>query len=167
MKLNGFLNDKETGFMPIQDLYQELIVEHGTCPRNCCALPNASCDAEGFNPLCGDKVKVYLKVENNKIQRATFEGKGCAISMASASLMTESLVGKTLEEVMNLFEAFKHLMNGTSNDNPLLGKLLALSGVNAFPVRVKCATLAWHTLLAALKKETQIISTESLEDATL
>lgn len=162
----------------IQDLYQELIIDHGTQPRNCCALANATGTAEGFNPLCGDKVTVYLQMDNHTIQALTFTGKGCAISMASASLMTEALLGKTITEALTLSTTFKALLIGNNgndreNDNDretnnkntasILGKLSALEGVKAYPARVKCATLAWHTLQAAIldQNQNQPITTES------
>lgn len=137
--------------MSLEELYQELIIDHGTQPRNCRKL-NAPCaSAEGHNPLCGDKIILYLKTENNIILEATFEGNGCAISTASASLMTEALVNKNLNEVQQLFQQFQLLVTSDEANPPNLGKLSALSGVKAFPVRVKCATLPWHTLNAALK----------------
>jgi nitrogen fixation NifU-like protein len=155
--------------MEISDLYQELILDHGTQPRNCCVLPNATNDAEGYNPLCGDKVHVYLKIADDRVVAASFEGNGCAISTASASLMTESLVGKSVAEVNLLFKTFQTLLTEktpTTSETTQLGKLLALSGVKAFPMRIKCATLAWHTLLAALNKAPQTISTAPLNEKT-
>lgn len=141
--------------MELSELYQELIIDHGTQPRNCCALEEASHSAEGFNPLCGDKVHVFCQIEDNVIQAVTFEGSGCAISMASASLMTEILLNKTVEEAENLFNDFKSMVTDEqaviTHD---IGKLEALAGVKAYPSRVKCATLAWHTLSNALNKQT-------------
>jgi nitrogen fixation NifU-like protein len=158
----------------IQDLYQELIIDHGTQPRNCCLLENATGTAEGFNPLCGDKVIVYLKMDKQTIQALSFTGKGCAISMASASLMTEALLGKTIPEALALSTTFKALLTDdnegnkdndkeSQNTSAALGKLTALSGVKAFPARVKCATLAWHTLQAAIldQNQNQPITTET------
>jgi len=214
--------------MDIRNLYQELIMDHGTEPRNFSTLENASHSAEGYNPLCGDKIQLFLKIENECITKACFQGSGCAISTASASLMTEALSGKTVEEASLLFETLQTLItqdkhhdkitdkaqdnvqnrtpdkihskmqdklrdkhhdithnkiddtthdkidgtthnkiddniqdkaqdntqNKTSTDKLMeLGKLAALSGVQAFPARVKCATLPWHTLLSALKSE--------------
>lgn len=139
--------------MDIRTLYQELIIDHGTEPRNFNKLENASHSAEGYNPLCGDKIHLFLKIENEKIVAASFQGSGCAISTASASLMTESLIGKTLNEVRTLFSALQLLITKEEpSDSALidLGKLAALSGVKAFPSRVKCATLAWHTMLSAM-----------------
>jgi nitrogen fixation NifU-like protein len=157
--------------MNIQELYQELIIDHGTQPRNCCLLANANGMAEGFNPLCGDKITVYLKIEHQQIVEASFTGKGCAISIASASLMTEALIGKTIAEVLILSSTFKELL---TLDDPIsistdvnIGKLAALTGVKAFPARVKCATLAWHTLQAAISQESKLhstpVTTECLE----
>lgn len=138
--------------MSIQDLYQDLIVDHGTQPRNCCSLSHANGQAEGFNPLCGDKVQVYLNIQDNTIQEASFTGTGCAICMASASLMTETLIGKTKEVTLNLSHTFKNLLTSdTPHLTENLGKLAAFSGVKAFPARVKCATLPWHALEAAIK----------------
>lgn len=139
--------------MSLQDLYQELIIDHGTQPRNCRLMPHATCSAKGYNPLCGDTVHLYLNIENGYVQEASFQGAGCAISTASASLMTESLIGKSVLEIQSLFEQFQNMMTA-ENELPIdlehLGKLSALSGVKAFPMRVKCATLAWHALNTAL-----------------
>ncbi len=151
--------------MDIRELYQELIIDHGTHPRNCCQLPNANHCAEGYNPLCGDKVKVFINTDNTRITKACFIGSGCAISTASASLMTEVLAGKSTQEALELSQAFKHSLTTETEDTaPELGKLTALLGTKAFPARVKCATLPWHTLEAALKEEKKIVNTESLED---
>lgn len=139
--------------MDLQTLYQELIIDHGTQPRNCGVLPNANKTAEGHNPLCGDKISIYLTIEGDKIKAASFVGKGCAISTASASLMTEALIGKTLSEAESLFSAFKLALTVEDVNNTNLGKLSALTGVKAFPARVKCATLAWHTLMAAIHNQ--------------
>ena len=139
----------------IEDLYQQLIMDHGRKPRNFGCLESPDCVEEGYNPLCGDKIKLYLKIHEDKVEKANFEGCGCAISIASASMMTEMLPGLTLEEVKNLFNGFHHLMIDKEIDelSVNLGKLIALAGVKAFPMRVKCATLAWHTLIAAIQKE--------------
>ncbi len=147
--------------MDIRDLYQELIIEHGTQPRNCCVLENANSSAEGFNPLCGDKVCVYLKIDNVTIEKATFTGAGCAISMASASLMSEAISGKDISEILDLSLRFKECLTSDSAP-PLPGKLAAFAGVREYPARVKCATLAWHTLEAAIKKSASTITTEAL-----
>ncbi|SIT41472.1 NifU-like protein [Paraburkholderia piptadeniae] len=148
----------------LRDLYQEVIFDHYRRPRNCHALANANHRAEGYNPLCGDRITLYLRIENGVVKDAGFEGTGCAIAIASASLMTESLKGRSEQEVEALFGSF-HDMVTTPADTPAaneagLGKLAALSGVREFPARVKCATLAWHTLHAALHDEHGTISTE-------
>ncbi len=145
------------------DLYQEQILEHNKAPRNYRRLATANREAEGNNPLCGDRFTVYLKVDGDSIRDISFQGSGCAISKASASMMTQMLKGKTRAEAEALFDRFRRLVtgqppaNGTQSD---LGKLTVFSGVSEFPVRVKCAILAWHALLAALKNEEQSISTE-------
>jgi len=146
----------------LQDLYQELILDHGRRPRNFKALDGATRSAEGYNPLCGDKVKVYVKMDGDIIKDISFEGAGCAISTASASIMTETLKGKTLSEAEELFQTFHDLVTGQQAhlDAPELGKLAVFSGVSEFPIRVKCATLSWHTLRAALNGEGEVISTE-------
>ena len=143
----------------IADLYQELIVDHSRRPRNYRRLENATRQAEGFNPLCGDKVKVYVDLENDVVRDISFEGEGCAISKASASLMTETIKGKSKAEVEQLFSRFRHLATGTG-DGSGLGKLAVFSGLRGFPARVKCATLVWHTLRAALEQTANIVSTE-------
>ncbi len=145
----------------LRDLYQEVIFDHYRKPRNCHVLDCANHKAEGYNPLCGDQVTVYLKIENGVIEDLSFSGSGCAISTASASLMTEALKGKKLDEVEHLFQEF-HQMVTSADDAPHadIGKLEVLAGVREFPARVKCATLAWHTLHAALKDQPQNVSTE-------
>lgn len=142
----------------LRHLYQDLILDHGRKPRNCRQIADASGKAEGFNPLCGDKVTVYLKVEDGVVRDVSFEGSGCAISTASASLMTTTLKGKTTAEAEALFDAFHKMLTG--QPHPEMGKLAVFSGVTEFPVRVKCATLAWHTLRAAMEKKSEQISTE-------
>ena len=148
----------------LRDLYQQVILDHQKKPWNFRALPLANRHAEGFNPLCGDKVQLYLKMENGVIQEVGFQGTGCAISTASASMMTESIKGKTPAEAEAIFEKFQELVTRDSHeatdDGPELGKLEVFSGVREFPVRVKCATLAWHTLRAALEGEEKTVSTE-------
>ena len=146
----------------LQDLYQELILDHGRRPRNFKPLEGATRSAEGYNPLCGDKVKVYVKVDGDVVKDMSFEGAGCAISTASASIMTETLKGKTRSQAEELFETFHDLVTGKQAqvDAPELGKLAVFSGVSEFPIRVKCATLSWHTLRAALNEKDQVISTE-------
>ncbi len=143
----------------LRDLYQEVIFDHNRHPHNFGPLPHANRHADGFNPLCGDRLTLRLLVENGVIQEARFEGAGCAISTASASLMTDALKGKTEAEAHQLFAGFHQMVMG---EPPAidLGKLAVLAGVQEFPARVKCATLAWHTLTAALKNETTAVSTE-------
>ena len=145
----------------LQDLYQDLILDHGRRPRNFKRLEGAR-SAEGYNPLCGDKVKVYVKSDDDVVKEVSFEGAGCAISMASASIMTQIVKGKSRAEADQLFEAFHDLVTGhqASIDVPELGKLAVFSGVSEFPTRVKCATLSWHTLRAALNNQEETISTE-------
>lgn len=144
----------------LRELYQEIIIDHGRHPRNFGTLPEANHHKEGFNPLCGDKIHLHLLEKNGVVQQIRFEGCGCAISMASASLMSEALQGKSVAEIGELFAAFHALvLEGHSSDK--LGKLSILAGVREFPARVKCATLAWHTLNAALTDDTGIVSTEN------
>lgn len=148
--------------LELRELYQELIVDHGRRPRNFGPLPDANRHAEGFNPLCGDQIRLHLKLRDGVIEDARFEGVGCAISTASASLMTEALKGRSEADAMALFDGFHALLTGApaATDAVPLGKLAVLGGVTAFPTRVKCATLAWHVLQAALKGDTQPVSTE-------
>lgn len=147
----------------LRELYQEVILDHNKRPRNFGPLEDANRDAEGYNPLCGDRLKVYLKVDGDVVRDVSFEGSGCAISKASASLMTEAVKGRTLAEVDRIFEAF-HAMVTSSTDAPGghedLGKLAVLSGVREFPTRVKCASLAWHTLRAAADRTQEPVTTE-------
>lgn len=147
----------------LRELYQEMILDHGRNPRHHYAMPLANRSANGFNQLCGDRLTVYLKVEQDKISAVSFQGSGCAISMASASLMSEILLGKTVNEAASLFTHFHQLLTSETTmaqQLPELKKLTVFSGVKAYPARVKCATLAWHTLQAALKQTTELISTE-------
>lgn len=145
----------------LRDLYQEVILEHSRAPRNYKALPAANHKAEGYNPLCGDRFTVYLQMDGDAIREVSFEGAGCAISKASASMMTQSVKGKTKAEAQHIFEQFHELVTGHSHDHEAeLGKLAVFSGVSEFPVRVKCATLAWHTLQAALEGKQDKVSTE-------
>jgi len=145
----------------LRDLYQEVILDHNRRPRNFGPLPAANRQAEGYNPLCGDKVTVFLDVEDGRIRDVSFQGSGCAISTASASLMTEALKGRTVEAARELFDGFRELVTtGEGEGSPELGKLAVFSGVREFPMRVKCATLVWHTLLAALDEKDQPVSTE-------
>jgi nitrogen fixation NifU-like protein len=148
--------------MDIRELYQEVIMDHNRNPRNQHELPNATCQARGFNPLCGDKVTVYIQLQQGVVADISFVGCGCAISQASASLMTEALKGKTQAQAIVLFEQFHHLLTQDSADEAAhdLGKLAVFAGVREFPARVKCATLAWHTLDAALKQADTLVTTE-------
>jgi nitrogen fixation NifU-like protein len=145
----------------LRELYQEVILDHNKNPRNFHKLENANHHAEGYNPLCGDKLTVYLHTDGDKISDASFEGSGCAISQASASLMTSYLKGKSTQEALEIFDKFHHMVTGDSEGQPesSLGKLAVFSGVREFPTRVKCATLAWHTLKSALGSG-QKVSTE-------
>ncbi|HET9597613.1 MAG TPA: SUF system NifU family Fe-S cluster assembly protein [Anaeromyxobacteraceae bacterium] len=145
----------------LDDLYQEVILDHGRKPRNFHKLEGANREAEGLNPLCGDHFKLYVKLDGDRIADISFEGSGCAISKASASLMTDAVKGKSVAEARALFDRF-HRMVTTPPEQPVedLGKLSAFAGVREFPVRVKCASLAWHTLHAALDGGGQTISTE-------
>ncbi len=142
-------------------LYQEVILDHNKKPRNFGKLEQANRQAEGFNPLCGDKITLYLKVEDGVVKDIRFQGSGCAISTASASMMTTSLKGKTVAEAEALFEKFHQMVTGKQPaPGAELGKLAVFSGVSEFPVRVKCATLAWHTFHAALQGKNEPVSTE-------
>jgi nitrogen fixation NifU-like protein len=145
----------------LHDLYQELILDHSRRPRNFRCIEGAS-SAEGYNPLCGDKVKVFVRMEGDRVSDISFQGSGCAISTASASIMTESLKGKTRAEAEKLFETFHDLVTGRPPmvDAAELGKLAVFSGVSEFPTRVKCATLSWHTMRAALSGNGGVVSTE-------
>ena len=140
----------------LSDLYQEVILDHNRRPRNFRAIDGASRQQEGYNPLCGDRLTLYVTLEGDRIADVAFQGSGCAISKASASLMTESLKGKTVTEARALFEKF-HAMVTSSPDTEAedLGKLSVLSGVREYPTRIKCASLAWHTLKAAVSGEAQ------------
>lgn len=145
------------------DLYQELILDHNKKPRNYGKPAGGGRQADGHNPLCGDNVTIYLSVDGERVTDIHFEGSGCAISTASASLMTEALKGKTVTEAQALFEKFHRLVTGEAVDPdtpPELGKLEAFAGVSEFPVRVKCASLAWHTMIAALEGKDEPVTTE-------
>jgi nitrogen fixation protein NifU and related proteins len=144
----------------LQALYRDVIVDHNTHPRNFRAL-DTDCRAEGFNPLCGDRLTVYVRVENGAIRDVAFQGLGCAIATASASLMTESVKGKTVADADALVDRVQQMVSASS-DAPVddLGALSALAGVRRFPVRVKCAMLAWHTLRAATSASGQVVTTE-------
>jgi len=145
----------------LTDLYQEVILDHNKKPRNFHKLADANRSAEGFNPLCGDQLQLYVKVEDGMIRDIGFQGSGCAISKASASLMTSSLKGKSEREADELFERFHRLVTSDAAADPeALGKLAVFSGVREFPARVKCASLAWHTLRAALEGKQDKVTTE-------
>jgi nitrogen fixation NifU-like protein len=146
----------------LRDLYQDVIIDHGRRPRNFGKLDNATCQAYGKNPLCGDTIIVYLKLQDNLISEISFDGQGCAICTASASLMTEQLKHKSLDAAKSLFETFHKLITeeGYTVQDESLGKLIILSGVGEYPARVKCATLAWHTLMNALEQNNTIATTE-------
>jgi nitrogen fixation NifU-like protein len=143
----------------LRDLYQEVILDHTRRPRNFGTLANANREAKGHNPLCGDQVSVYLQMEGDRIQDIAFQGSGCAISTASASLMTEALKGLTVQEARELFHGFHDLVT-TGGDPEALGKLAVFSGVREYPIRVKCATLAWHAVQAALDQHDHPVTTE-------
>lgn len=145
----------------LRDLYQQVILDHYRSPRNFGALMHCSSCAEGYNPLCGDQVKVYLLADGDRIDGISFEGVGCAISTASASLMTEAVRGLHRSEAEALLASFLALMTGEGEDGVPLGKLEVLSGVKEYPVRIKCATLAWHALRAAMEGgDTETVTTE-------
>ena len=146
------------------DLYQEVILDHNKHPRNRGVLSDPDHQADGDNPLCGDKLTLYLEMDGDRVRDIRFEGKGCAISVASASLMTEAIKGKSTQEIEALFEDFHELLTGdpsvAGEASPELGKLAVFSGVREFPVRVKCATLSWHTLKSALTGSREPVTTE-------
>ncbi len=150
-------------FEDLRDLYQEVIFDHNRNPRNCRVIADADRKVEGFNPLCGDRLTLFLKMPGDTIQDASFQGSGCAISTASVSLMTEIIKGKTAVEAEALFKTFHDMTTGKSEDLQLqaIGKLAVLAGVREYPARVKCATLAWHTLDAALKNQAEPVTTET------
>ncbi len=144
-------------------LYQKVILDHNKSPRNFGVMEDPDVEAEGYNALCGDQFRVYMKIKDGTIEEVQFEGTGCAISKSSASIMTTLLKGKTLEEAERLFDSFKGMITSTPDapfDEKELGKLVVFSGVREFPIRVKCATLVWHTVLSALKGEADTVSTE-------
>ena len=156
--------------MDLKQLYQDIILEHGKSPRNLGKCEGYSHEAKGYNPLCGDKVHIYLKSDNKKkVEGLTFEGDGCAISLASASIMTELIKGKSFEETKEIMDAFLNMIKNTSEirsnhlDEDQKTKLMSLSGVKQFPMRVKCATLSWHTLVSAIENKKEEINTEKLD----
>jgi nitrogen fixation NifU-like protein len=147
----------------LKDLYQEVIIDHSRHPRNFYRMEDADRSAEGHNPLCGDRVTLYLKFEDSVLKKVSFEGSGCAISTASASMLADVLEGKTLEEAEAVLREFHRMLTGRCEGLPdveTLGKLAAFSGVVEFPTRVKCATLAWHTLEAAMEGQGRKVRTE-------
>jgi nitrogen fixation protein NifU and related proteins len=146
----------------LRELYQQVILDHNKSPRNFKKLEDANLFAEGFNPLCGDHFDIYVKLEDNIIKDVSFMGQGCAISKSSASIMTSIVKGKTLEEAETLFQKFHELVTGQikAADVEEMGKLAVFEGVQDFPARVKCASLAWHTLHSALKEENAKVTTE-------
>lgn len=146
--------------MSLRELYQEIIVDHGKNPRNFGTLSNANHCQSGHNPLCGDRITIYVQENNGLIVDVKFEGAGCAISVASASLMSEAIKGKQINDINLLFDHFHHLVTEGKEPAADLGKLAVFAGVSEFPIRVKCATLAWHTLKAALQNESNQVSTE-------
>jgi len=156
--------------MDLKELYQDIILEHGKSPRNRGKCEGYNHDAKGYNPLCGDKVHVYLKLDSSKkVKSVTFEGEGCAISLASASIMTELVKGKSLDEAKDIMNAFLNMIKNNleiqSNhlDEDQKTKLMSLSGVKQFPMRVKCATLSWHTLVSALEGRKKEVNTEVID----
>lgn len=152
----------------LREIYQDVILDHYRKPRNFAQLAGASHHAGGHNPLCGDRVEIFLQVEDGRVREATFKGNGCAISTASASMMTEAVKGKKVEEVHHLFDQFHSMLTEPESESTHddLGKLEALSGVRQLPVRIKCATLAWHTLEAALANATANATTNATTNAT-
>ena len=148
--------------LELRELYQEVILDHNRHPRNRGKIEDPTGFAEGHNPLCGDNIQVYLHTDGDRVAEVTFEGSGCAISTASASLMTEAIKGKTLAEVEAVFREFQTMVTATgqAEEHPDLGDLEVLGGVREYPVRIKCATLPWHTLKAALQGEADKVSTE-------
>ncbi|MBX3708448.1 MAG: SUF system NifU family Fe-S cluster assembly protein [Gammaproteobacteria bacterium] len=146
--------------MSLRDLYQEIIVDHGKQPRHFGKLVNANHCQVGHNPLCGDRLILYVLEQNGVVEKVQFEGVGCAISVASASLMSEAIKGKSIREIEVIFDLFHYLVTEGKDPGQDIGKLAAFSGVAEFPMRVKCATLAWHTLKAALLNDPHPVTTE-------
>ena len=156
--------------MNLKQLYQDIILEHGKSPRNLGKCEGYNCEAKGYNPLCGDKVHVYLKLDTEKkIQGLTFEGEGCAISLASASIMTELVKGRSFDETNEIKNSFLNMIKNTSEiqsnhlDEDEKTKLMSLSGVKQFPMRVKCATLSWHTMFLAMEGKKKQVNTEEID----
>ena len=146
----------------LSDLYQEILLEHNSKPRNFRKVEDASATAEGYNPLCGDQITLYLKVVDDVVEDVGFQGVGCAISRASASMMTQSIKGKRLDEASVIFNAFHEMLThpDIEPDFDTLGDLETLAGVNEYPTRIKCAVLAWHTMRSALNKDGEMVTTE-------
>ena len=156
--------------MDLKQLYQDIILEHGKSPRNFGKCEKYTHKAKGHNPLCGDQVHVYLKLDNNKkVENLTFEGSGCAISMASTSIMTELVKGKSIDSSKNIISAFLNMIKNTTEiksdelDEDQKTKIMSLSGVKQYPMRVKCATLAWHTLTSAIEGKKEDVNTEDVD----
>lgn len=147
----------------LRELYQQIIIDHNKAPKNYGKIVNCSHASEGYNPLCGDHIKIYAVVEDGIIKDIKFEGEGCAIAKASGSIMTALLKGKSVEEAEKLFKAFQELITSDVDsevDPEKLGKLAVFAGVREFPMRVKCAGLAWHTVKAAIEKKDEVVTTE-------
>ena len=145
----------------LRDLYREVILDHSRRPRNYGAMDAANRQSDGFNPLCGDRLRLFLQVEDGAVRQASFVGDGCAISTASASLLTETMRGRPEDEALRLVEDFRSMVSGEREpDDEALGKLTVFAGVRDYPTRVKCATLAWHTLRAAIEQSTETVKTE-------
>ena len=144
----------------LRELYQQVILDHNKNPRNFKELPNATRKVDGYNPLCGDHYTIYVELDGDTIKDVSFTGNGCAISKSSASVMTSSVKGKTMQEAQAMFDTFHDLVTGVKTPSEDIGRLAAFSGVSEFPARVKCATLAWHTLHSALQGEQELVSTE-------
>ena len=156
--------------MDLQELYQDIILEHGKSPRNFGKCTGHNHEAKGHNPLCGDQVQVYLKLNNEKkVENLTFEGSGCAISIASTSIMTELVKGKSFEAAKNIIHAFLNMIKNTTEmksddlNEDQKTKVMSLSGVKQYPMRVKCATLAWHTLISAMERKKEEVNTEVID----
>ncbi|HML16127.1 MAG TPA: SUF system NifU family Fe-S cluster assembly protein [Bryobacteraceae bacterium] len=154
------IHGSHPGDSDLGDLYQDVILDHGRKPRNFGRVENPSATAEGFNPLCGDRLTVQVTFDHDRVTDVHFLGAGCAISIASASLMTEVLRGKTKQEAEQIFQSFHDLLTTDKPESAALGKLAVFSGVREYPMRVKCATLAWHAVRAALRNSGEQVTTE-------
>jgi nitrogen fixation NifU-like protein len=145
----------------LRELYQQVILDHNKKPRNFRVIEPCDHEADGFNPLCGDKVHIYVDLDGDRIADVSFQGEGCAISTAAASMMTQAIKGKTIEEALKIFDVYQHMVMGEGNEEiASIGKLAIFEGVREFPMRVKCATLAWHTFKAALEGGGDAATTE-------